>query len=129
MKNGVVGDRLRRPRSGLSARQRSGHGRRSHRRPMETSSGTPVFTFPNFLFGSREKGGRYQRFLENQTEFHYAADSPENLCPFVNYLNVNDQDAVIEISEHGIVVIVEETSCLQAKVYLQREVLSDFQLQ
>ncbi|KAL6550348.1 hypothetical protein OROMI_020836 [Orobanche minor] len=31
------------------------------------------------------------------------------------------QDAVVEISEHGIVIIVEETSCLQAKVYLQRE--------
>ncbi|XP_075486131.1 uncharacterized protein LOC142525667 isoform X2 [Primulina tabacum] len=31
------------------------------------------------------------------------------------------QDAVVEISEHGIVIIVEETACLQAKVYLQRE--------
>ncbi|GKV23414.1 hypothetical protein SLEP1_g33147 [Rubroshorea leprosula] len=31
------------------------------------------------------------------------------------------QDAVIELSEHGVVLIVEETSCLQAKVYLQRE--------
>ncbi|GLU13116.1 hypothetical protein SLE2022_297620 [Rubroshorea leprosula] len=31
------------------------------------------------------------------------------------------QDAVIELSEHGVVLIVEETGCLQAKVYLQRE--------
>ncbi|XP_075496605.1 LOW QUALITY PROTEIN: uncharacterized protein LOC142533651 [Primulina tabacum] len=31
------------------------------------------------------------------------------------------QDAVVELSEHGIVIIVEETACLQAKVYLQRE--------
>ncbi|GFZ15472.1 PCNA domain-containing protein [Actinidia rufa] len=31
------------------------------------------------------------------------------------------QDAVVELSEHGIVLIVEETRCLQAKVYLQRE--------
>ncbi|KAG8374600.1 hypothetical protein BUALT_Bualt10G0012200 [Buddleja alternifolia] len=30
-------------------------------------------------------------------------------------------DAVVELSEHGIVIIVEDTSCLQAKVYLQRE--------
>ena len=33
------------------------------------------------------------------------------------------QDAVIELSEHGIVLIVEESGCLQAKVYLKREVL------
>ncbi|PKA47681.1 cell cycle checkpoint protein [Apostasia shenzhenica] len=31
------------------------------------------------------------------------------------------QDAVVELSEHGIVLIVEETGCLQAKVYLKRE--------
>ncbi|KAK4368779.1 hypothetical protein RND71_012571 [Anisodus tanguticus] len=31
------------------------------------------------------------------------------------------QDAVLELLEHGIVLIVEETACLQAKVYLQRE--------
>ncbi|KAJ4849563.1 hypothetical protein Tsubulata_045810 [Turnera subulata] len=31
------------------------------------------------------------------------------------------QDAVLELSEHGIVLIVEETGCLQAKVYLQKE--------
>ena len=29
----------------------------------------------------------------------------------------------MELSEHGIVLIVEESSCLQAKVYLQKEVL------
>ncbi|OMO93338.1 Rad1/Rec1/Rad17 [Corchorus olitorius] len=31
------------------------------------------------------------------------------------------QDAVLELSEHGVVLIVEDTGCLQAKVYLQRE--------
>ncbi|WOK95197.1 hypothetical protein Cni_G03904 [Canna indica] len=31
------------------------------------------------------------------------------------------QDAVAEISEHGIVLIVEDTGCLQGKVYLKRE--------
>ncbi|XP_074339267.1 uncharacterized protein LOC141677298 isoform X3 [Apium graveolens] len=31
------------------------------------------------------------------------------------------QDAVIELSEHGIVLVVEDSSCLQAKVYLQKE--------
>lgn len=30
----------------------------------------------------------------------------------------------MELSEHGIVLIVEESRCLQAKVYLQREVLA-----
>lgn len=34
------------------------------------------------------------------------------------------QDAVVELSEHGVVLIVEETGCLQAKVYLQREVVT-----
>lgn len=29
---------------------------------------------------------------------------------------------MLELSEHGIVLIVEESSCLQAKVYLKREV-------
>ncbi|KAJ4867266.1 damaged DNA binding [Raphanus sativus] len=32
------------------------------------------------------------------------------------------QDALVELSEQGIVLIVEESGCLQAKVYLQREV-------
>jgi cell cycle checkpoint protein len=32
------------------------------------------------------------------------------------------KDAVVELSEHGIVVIVEESGCLQAKVYLKSEV-------
>lgn len=33
---------------------------------------------------------------------------------------------MVELSEHGIVLIVEDTGCLQAKVYLQREVLIFF---
>lgn len=30
---------------------------------------------------------------------------------------------MLELSEHGIVLIVEDSNCLQAKVYLQKEVL------
>lgn len=37
------------------------------------------------------------------------------------------QDAVIELSEHGIVIIVEETGCLQAKVYLQKELFVKYE--
>ena len=37
-------------------------------------------------------------------------------------LRFANQDAIVELSEHGVVFIVEETGCLQAKVYLQREV-------
>ena len=34
----------------------------------------------------------------------------------------DNQDTVLELSEHGIVLTVEESGCLQAKVYLKREV-------
>ncbi|MQL91761.1 hypothetical protein Taro_024375 [Colocasia esculenta] len=37
------------------------------------------------------------------------------------------QDAVVELSEHGIVLIVEETGCLQAKVYLRRELFVTYE--
>lgn len=37
------------------------------------------------------------------------------------------QDAVVELSEHGIVLIVEESRCLQAKVYLQRELFVQYE--
>ncbi|CDP13068.1 unnamed protein product [Coffea canephora] len=37
------------------------------------------------------------------------------------------QDAVVELSEHGIVLIVEESSCLQAKVYLQKELFVKYE--
>ncbi|KQK19725.1 uncharacterized protein LOC100829058 [Brachypodium distachyon] len=36
------------------------------------------------------------------------------------------QDAVLELSEHGIVLIVEESGCLQAKVYLKRELFVEY---
>ncbi|KAJ3672502.1 hypothetical protein LUZ60_007223 [Juncus effusus] len=36
------------------------------------------------------------------------------------------QDAVLELSEHGIVLIVEESGCLQAKVYLKRELFISY---
>jgi hypothetical protein len=32
------------------------------------------------------------------------------------------KDAVMELSEHGVVITVEESGCLQAKVFLKREV-------
>ncbi|KGN53911.1 uncharacterized protein LOC101219270 [Cucumis sativus] len=58
-------------------------------------------------------------------------EAPDLLCHFDNVQGLVDaftsvrwkrhQDAVIELSEHGIVLIVEESGCLQAKVYLQRE--------
>ncbi|XP_019190909.1 PREDICTED: uncharacterized protein LOC109185369 [Ipomoea nil] len=37
------------------------------------------------------------------------------------------QDADVELSEHGIVLIVEETRCLQGKVYLQRELFTQYE--
>ncbi|CAA6663178.1 unnamed protein product [Spirodela intermedia] len=38
-----------------------------------------------------------------------------------------NQDALVEISEHGIVLIVEEAGCLQAKVYLKRELFLTYE--
>ncbi|KAL8170612.1 hypothetical protein V2J09_022416 [Rumex salicifolius] len=37
------------------------------------------------------------------------------------------QDAVVELSEHGVVLIVEETGCIQAKVYLQKELFLKYE--
>ncbi|KAL5225725.1 hypothetical protein ABZP36_012364 [Zizania latifolia] len=37
------------------------------------------------------------------------------------------QDAVLELSEHGIVLIVEESGCLQATVYLKRELFVEYE--
>ncbi|KAF5191275.1 Cell cycle checkpoint protein rad1 [Thalictrum thalictroides] len=37
------------------------------------------------------------------------------------------QDSVLELSEHGIVVIVEESGCLQAKVYLKKELFVSYE--
>nr|KAJ0217577.1 hypothetical protein LSAT_V11C300108490 [Lactuca sativa] len=58
-------------------------------------------------------------------------ESPDLVCELDNVQGMVDaltsvrwkryQDAVLELSEHGIVLIVEDTGCLQAKVYLQRE--------
>ncbi|XP_023534469.1 uncharacterized protein LOC111796019 isoform X2 [Cucurbita pepo subsp. pepo] len=60
------------------------------------------------------------------------AEAPDLVCQLDNVQGLVDaftavrwkrhQDAVIELSEHGVVLIVEESGCLQAKVYLQREV-------
>ncbi|CAI9095310.1 OLC1v1031231C1 [Oldenlandia corymbosa var. corymbosa] len=62
---------------------------------------------------------------------HADGDTPDLVCQLDNVQGIVDaltsvrwkrhQDAVVELSEHGIVIIVEETGCLQAKVYLQRE--------
>lgn len=59
------------------------------------------------------------------------ADAPDLVCELDSIRGIVDalssvrwkrlQDALVELSEHGIVIIVEETGCLQAKVYLQRE--------
>jgi len=59
-------------------------------------------------------------------------EAPDVLCELENVQGLVDaltavrwkrhQDAVIELSEHGIVLIVEESGCLQAKVYLKKEV-------
>ncbi|KAI5601955.1 hypothetical protein BDE02_01G126000 [Populus trichocarpa] len=59
------------------------------------------------------------------------ADTSDLVCQLDNVQGIVDalstvrwkrhQDAVVELSEHGIVLIVEETVCLQAKVYLQKE--------
>lgn len=58
-------------------------------------------------------------------------EAPDLVCQLDNVQGMVDsltsvrwkrhQDAVVELSEHGIVLIVEESRCLQAKVYLQRE--------
>ncbi|KAI4314504.1 hypothetical protein L6164_027407 [Bauhinia variegata] len=58
-------------------------------------------------------------------------EAPDLLCQLENVQGLVDalsavrwkrhQDAVVELSEHGIVLIVEESGCLQAKVYLKRE--------
>ncbi|KAL6183669.1 hypothetical protein ACLB2K_045080 [Fragaria x ananassa] len=60
-----------------------------------------------------------------------AEEAPDLVCQLDNVQGMVDtfttvrwkrhQDAVVELSEHGVVLIVEETGCLQAKVYLQRE--------
>ncbi|CAK7356090.1 unnamed protein product [Dovyalis caffra] len=59
------------------------------------------------------------------------ADTSNLVCQLDNVQGIVDalstvrwkrhQDALVEVSEHGIVWIVEETGCLQAKVYLQKE--------
>lgn len=58
-------------------------------------------------------------------------EAPDVICELENVQGLVDaltavrwkrqQDAVLELSEHGIVLIVEESGCLQAKVYLKRE--------
>ncbi|KAF3663492.1 putative pentatricopeptide repeat-containing protein, mitochondrial-like [Capsicum annuum] len=64
-------------------------------------------------------------------------ESPDLVCQLDNVQGVVDaltsvrwkkqQHAVLELSEHGIVLIVEETACLQAKVYLQRELFVKYE--
>jgi cell cycle checkpoint protein len=64
------------------------------------------------------------------------ADSSNLVCQLDNVQGVVDaltsvrwkrhQDAVLELSEHGMVLIVEDTSCLQAKVYLKRELFVSY---
>lgn len=65
------------------------------------------------------------------------ATTPDLVCQLDNVQGMVDalssvrwkkhQDAVVELSEHGIVLIVEETGCLQAKVYLQKELFLKYE--
>ncbi|PKI45735.1 hypothetical protein CRG98_033868 [Punica granatum] len=65
------------------------------------------------------------------------AEAPDLVCQLDNVQGMVDalsavrwkrhQDAVIELSEHGIVLIVEDSNCLQAKVYLQRELFIQYE--
>ncbi|KAJ4728635.1 Cell cycle checkpoint protein RAD1 [Melia azedarach] len=65
------------------------------------------------------------------------AETPDLVCRLDNVQGMVDalsavrwkrhQDAVIELSEHGIVLIVEESGCLQAKVYLQSELFISYE--
>ncbi|XP_002527664.2 cell cycle checkpoint protein RAD1 [Ricinus communis] len=65
------------------------------------------------------------------------AEAPDLVCQLDNVQGMVDalsavrwkrhQDAVVELSEHGVVLIVEETGCLQAKVYLQKELFSRYE--
>ncbi|XP_042507576.1 uncharacterized protein LOC122083751 [Macadamia integrifolia] len=65
------------------------------------------------------------------------ADTPDLVCQLDNVQGMVDalssvrwkrhQDALVELSEHGIVLIVEETGCLQAKVYLKRELFLTYE--
>ncbi|KAL7123624.1 hypothetical protein ACP275_01G117400 [Erythranthe tilingii] len=65
------------------------------------------------------------------------AEAPDLVCELDSVQGIVDaltsvrwkryQDALVELSEHGIVIIVEETSCLQAKVYLQRELFVKYE--
>uniref|UniRef100_A0A7N2RE60 Cell cycle checkpoint protein RAD1 n=1 Tax=Quercus lobata TaxID=97700 RepID=A0A7N2RE60_QUELO len=66
-----------------------------------------------------------------------SSEGPDLVCEVDNVQGIVDaltavrwkrqQDAVVELSEHGVVLIVEETSCLQAKVYLQRELFIKYE--
>ncbi|OWM64160.1 hypothetical protein CDL15_Pgr018731 [Punica granatum] len=59
------------------------------------------------------------------------AEAPDLVCQLDNVQGMVDalsavrwkrhQDAVIELSEHGIVLIVEDSNCLQAKLFIQYE--------
>ncbi|XP_031248737.1 uncharacterized protein LOC116106509 [Pistacia vera] len=65
------------------------------------------------------------------------AEAPDLVCQLDNVQGMVDalsavrwkrqQDAVIELSEHGIVLIVEESGCLQGKVYLKRELFMQYE--
>ncbi|XP_071723911.1 uncharacterized protein [Rutidosis leptorrhynchoides] len=64
-------------------------------------------------------------------------EAPDLVCQLDNAQGIVDalssvrwkrlQDAVIELSEHGVVLIVEDSCCLQAKVYLQRELFLQYE--
>ncbi|KAL6005711.1 hypothetical protein ACLOJK_006282 [Asimina triloba] len=89
-------------------RQRPGHGRCPLIRSMETpTSSSPPNISPEH--------SRVFLFLFSTPFKPLFSSSPPN------------QDAVLELSEHGIVLIVEEIGCLQAKVYLKRELFVSYE--
>ncbi|CAL5436427.1 unnamed protein product [Camellia sinensis] len=75
--------------------------------------------------------GKKRRRRSRMSSSAVEPEAPDLVCQLDNVQGMVDaltsvrwkrhQDAVVELSEHGIVLIVEESRCLQAKVYLQRE--------
>ncbi|CAN0908146.1 hypothetical protein LINGRAHAP2_LOCUS25145 [Linum grandiflorum] len=63
-------------------------------------------------------------------------EAPDLVCQLENVQGMVDalsavrwkrhQDAVVELSEYGIVFILDESNCLQAKVYLQKELFVQY---
>ncbi|KAL4340659.1 hypothetical protein GQ457_08G025040 [Hibiscus cannabinus] len=93
---------------------------------------TKVFFKNADLRGDKTKIGSKENWREREmSSSAVEAEAPDLVCQLDSVQGMVDalsavrwkrhQDAVVELSEHGVVLIVEDTGCLQAKVYLQRE--------